>query len=193
MDNLEIFVDVLGFEGLYEVSNYGNVKSLPKGNGNGNRTRILKKEVRANGATNYNRVTLCKNSTTKRFFVHRLVAIHFIPNEQKKPCVNHIDNNGENNNVNNLEWCTAKENKKHSMKQGRHFKALKLATEKASDRAKEKTTQKAKSLLGDRFICTEKKNQANMIVFNCLCGAELKRRSNSVVVKRGGICSKCAS
>ena len=64
----------------------------------------------------YLRVTLSKHSKTKRFQVHRLVAKAFIPNPENKPCVNHIDGNPSNNNVNNLEWCTYSENELHSYK-----------------------------------------------------------------------------
>lgn len=66
----------------------------------------------------YKRVTLCKNSITKRFVIHRLVALAFIPNPFNKPQVNHIDGNPSNNNMENLEWCTQSENMKHAFRTG---------------------------------------------------------------------------
>lgn len=62
----------------------------------------------------YHRITLSQNNIQKRFQTHRLVAEYFIPNPDNKPCVNHIDGNGMNNNVSNLEWCTYSENERHS-------------------------------------------------------------------------------
>lgn len=74
----------------------------------------LKKEK--NG---YYRVALSKNSKVKFLWVHRLVAMAFIPNPMNKPCVNHKDNNPLNNKLDNLEWCTYKENTQYAAKQGR--------------------------------------------------------------------------
>ena len=70
--------------------------------------------IKRGGKSEYRRVTLSKNGSVKRFQVHRLVAIMFIDNIKNKPCVNHIDGNGLNNKVSNLEWCTYSENEKHS-------------------------------------------------------------------------------
>lgn len=106
----EIFKPVSMYEGLYEVSNLGNVISLPKGDGNGNRTRLLK----ADYSSKYLRVTLCKEGITKRFLIHRMVAKEFITNPENKPFVNHKDLNKFNNSVTNLEWVTASENIKHA-------------------------------------------------------------------------------
>lgn len=77
--------------------------------------RILKPDISAH---KYPRVTLCKDGTTKRFFVHRLVAIHFINNPDDLPMVNHIDGVKANNHISNLEWCTCKENTIHAFKTG---------------------------------------------------------------------------
>ena len=86
------------------VSETGIIRSKNK--------KILKKEIMRNG---YERVTICNNGKHKHCLVHRLVALAFIPNPNKKPCVNHKDGNKLNNNVNNLEWCTYKENELHSI------------------------------------------------------------------------------
>ncbi len=115
----ETYKDILGYENLYQVSNLGNVKSLPKSDGNGNRERLLKLEVCAKNHTSYYRVSLSKNGVVNRYQVHQLVAQAFIQNLDGKPLVNHIDNNPSNNQVCNLEWCTAKENRLHAATQNR--------------------------------------------------------------------------
>ena len=115
----EIFKDIDGYEGLYQISNFGNVKSLPKRDGNGNRERILKQEIMKRDHTNYRRVAFSSNGIVKRFQVHRLVGLAFISNPENKAQINHIDNNGENNNASNLEWATSFENMRHSYNQGR--------------------------------------------------------------------------
>ena len=117
----EVYRDIIGYEGKYQVSNLGNVKSLPKGDGNGNKERLLKQEINKRKHTNYRRVSLSSNGNVKRFLVHRLVGEAFIANPDNKPQINHIDNNGENNNSNNLEWVTGSENMIHAEKQGRNI------------------------------------------------------------------------
>ena len=118
----EIWKDIEGYEGLYQVSNLGRVKSLykfinnnPKSKSIGyySEERILKC---FNNKKGYKMVKLYKNTEhiTKR--VHRLVAQTFIPNPKKLPQVNHIDGNKINNKVSNLEWCTNRENQIHAWK-----------------------------------------------------------------------------
>lgn len=106
MTECEIWKTVKGFEGFYEVSSLGRVKSLGNGNSNNSKERILK-PVKCNG---YLRVPLWKDGKPKNFSVHRLVANAFIPNPLNLPQVNHKDENKENNCVDNLEWCTQKYN-----------------------------------------------------------------------------------
>ena len=96
---MEIWKDIKGYEGKYQISNYGNVKSL-----NYHRTgneKLMKPTLQNNG---YFWVMLCKPN--KRFLIHRLVADAFIQNPDNLPCVNHKDENKHNNHVDNLEWCT---------------------------------------------------------------------------------------
>lgn len=101
---MEIYKNILGFEGIYEISNYGNVKNIIK-------NKVLKPRKHTNG---YLRICLCKNSISKDFYIHRLVALNFIDNDLHKNEVNHIDGNKENNSYINLEWATRSENQKHA-------------------------------------------------------------------------------
>ena len=124
---MEIFKDIKDYEGLYQISNYGTVKSLYREITNKNGkiqsypSKVLKPEIFDMESSKYARVTLSKNHKTSRFLVHRLVAQHFIPNTFDKQFVNHVDNNGLNNHYLNLEWCTHSENMLHAQKQGRLF------------------------------------------------------------------------
>ena len=96
-----IWKDIKGYEGLYKVNNVGDVLSIArKGNWRGN--HLL---VPSNDGNGYRQVNICKNGKLKSVKVHRLVAEAFIPNPYNLPCVNHKDENKENNRVENLEWC----------------------------------------------------------------------------------------
>ena len=113
----EIWKDIKGYEGLYQVSNLGRVKSLDKiivtidRKNRCQKGKILKLQISKYG---YNVITLWNNNISKQFKVHRLVAIAFIPNPNNLPQINHIDEDKLNNKIDNLEWCTALENNHHS-------------------------------------------------------------------------------
>ena len=116
----EIWKPIKGYEGLYEVSNYGRIRSFDtyrKGR-NGSirfcKGRILKFHTHQQG---YLYVGLWKNNKHKTYKVHRLVAQAFLPNPHNYPCVNHKDENKTNNNVDNLEWCTYEYNNKYGKMQ----------------------------------------------------------------------------
>lgn len=101
----ELWLPVKGYEGIYEVSNYGNVVSLNYRQTGERHTLRIK-----TGKDGYLRVTLCKKCICRSFLVHRLVAEAFIPNPGNKPFVDHIDTDRKNNCVLNLKWCNRKEN-----------------------------------------------------------------------------------
>lgn len=124
MSDKEIFVDIKGYEGLYQISNKGNVKSLArvvidsKGCKKPIAEKLLKKKLNSKG---YERVLLSINKVHKRYFVHRLVALHFVKNKfpDVYNVVNHLDCNPLNNNADNLEWTTHKGNSQHAVRSGR--------------------------------------------------------------------------
>lgn len=105
----EVFKDIEGYEGLYQVSNLGRVKSLNY-NKTGNE-RILSS---ANNGLGYYFVDLHKKGKKEKHFLHRLVAEAFLENPNNLPDVNHIDQNKQNNTISNLEWCTRKYNVRYS-------------------------------------------------------------------------------
>lgn len=111
----EIWKDIEGYEGLYQVSNFGKVKSLNYKRQN--KVKILKPSQTGKGAFK-GQGYLSLHLKNKQFKVHRLVAEAFIPNKENKPQINHKDGNKLNNNSNNLEWCTNSENQKHAWKNG---------------------------------------------------------------------------
>lgn len=115
----EVYKDIEGFEGLYQVSNLGNVKSLNYNNTK--KEKLLKPIINSNG---YKRVSLYKNKTRKTYDVHRLVAQSFIENPNNLPCINHKDESRTNNIVTNLEWCTYKYNTNYGTCIARMVKAL---------------------------------------------------------------------
>lgn len=115
----EIWKDIKEYEGLYQVSNLGRVRSCKREIKMRNQFTGI--EYYLNPWTDnkgYKRADLMKNGKKKSKQVHRLVAEAFIENPYNKPQVNHIDGNPKNNNVSNLEWNTAKENSQHAIRTG---------------------------------------------------------------------------
>jgi hypothetical protein len=108
---IEIYKDVVGYEGIYQVSNLGNVKKIYKKYPNG----IILKPIYNHG---YFRIGLWQNNNKKIYYIHRLVAQSFIKNPNNYPFINHINGIKNDNNVNNLEWCTQAQNNKHAIEMG---------------------------------------------------------------------------
>ena len=127
-------VDVVGFEGLYKVSEDGVIYTFS--NRNGKYNYPLRQNLDKDG---YAYVKLFKNGKYHNARVNRVVAKAFIPNPQNKPIVNHIDFNRANNNVCNLEWTTAKENSQHSSKAGRYDSKCKRKVVSIDKNGNEKT------------------------------------------------------
>ena len=107
---IEVWRDIVGYEGFYQVSNTGRVKAVTRkvsaGKNSNHKYLTCYEHLLHPFYSKYVRVQLSRDGKTKCFSVHRLVAEAFIPNPNKLPCVNHKDENPKNNNVNNLEWCT---------------------------------------------------------------------------------------
>lgn len=138
--NIEIWRDIPGYEGLYQVSNLGNVKSV-------SRTVIRKNNIKhtlkgrklkiSKDRLGYLIVNLCKNNTKKTFKIHRIVLMAFKPVlGMENLQVNHKDEKRSNNNIDNLEWCTAKYNnnygnhsKNMAVTQGRKIRCIETGAE----------------------------------------------------------------
>lgn len=104
MENIK---DIQGFESIYKITSDGvvyNKKGMPL------------KQYKCSSGKTYYQVCLCKNGFAKHFLVHRLVATHFLPNNDNKKVVNHINGIKTDNRVENLEWCTFSENQIHSIR-----------------------------------------------------------------------------
>ena len=120
MSNMkEVWKDIVGFEGLYQVSDMGKVKSLGRMCKNRFGYRYKPERIMSQSLLGgYSAVGLYKNGKQTSLLVHRLVAISFIPNPENKKEVNHIDLCKTNPACNNLEWCTKQENMNHAKNNG---------------------------------------------------------------------------
>lgn len=170
-DIAEEWRDIAGYEGLYQVSNLGRVKSLPKYN--------IKdpKILSLINVKNYHNVNLFRDKTQRRHQVHRLVAKAFLPNPDNLPVVNHIDGNGLNNNVENLEWCTQSYNTVHAIRIGRLDPTLRW---KASAKVCSKKVVRDDGVVFESGTAAAKAlgvDQAN--ISRCLCGKRKQTKGHS--------------
>ena len=151
---MEVWKDILGYEGIYQVSSTGKVKSLARAimNKHGRLQnypeKLLTPDVHKTTNCNYLRVSLSRDHIVTRFLVHRLVAEAFLSNDQNKPYINHIDNNGANNNIDNLEWCTHSENMIHAQNQGRLFSSQSLGGKLGSAKEVKAAIKNSENLVG---------------------------------------------
>lgn len=115
-NNIEIWKPVVGYEGLYECSSLGNVRSLDRIDSVGR--RIKGKHIKPlESRFGYHRLSLCKEGKVITHSVHRLVAEAFLPNPDNKPCVDHINTDRTDCRVENLRWVTIKENNENPLTQ----------------------------------------------------------------------------
>ena len=121
---MEIWKDIIQYEGLYKVSNLGNIKSIKK--------NIILSSGDCNG---YKLVSLSKKGKQKTYYIHRIVGQHFVLNEFMKPQINHINGIKSDNRVKNLEWCTHNENMQHAFNIG-------LLNRKGENNSRSKLTKK---------------------------------------------------
>ena len=120
MSTHEVWKDIKEYEGLYQISNKGNIK---------NKNKELKQDENKKG---YMCITLHKKGKKKKKGIHRIVAETFIQNNESKKQVNHIDGNKKNNSIENLEWVTPKENIRHAEKNKLRNSILKNPNSKLS-------------------------------------------------------------
>lgn len=109
--NTEIWKDIKGFEGYYQISSLGRVRSLDRWGKGIKKFYEGKIIAQSKHPTGYMIVSLCKDAKAKTVFMHRLIAEAFIPNPDNKPEVNHINTIRDDNRIENLEWCTRQENR----------------------------------------------------------------------------------
>ena len=145
----EEWKDVPGFEGVYQASNIGRIRTVDRiGETCYGATRKLKGRVVAENGGNrgYLRVSTRKYGV---MFAHRLVAITWIPNDKNLPVINHIDGNKSNNHPSNLEWCTQPDNVRHGFNTGLTPRKMILKGDKCIS---SKLTEKKVSLIKRRLI-----------------------------------------
>lgn len=115
----EIWKDIKGYEGLYQVSNIGRVKSLKRHRrGSGKELVCVNEKIKAlqDNGHGYMTTTLYQNNKGQVVYIHRLVAVAFISNPNNLPCVNHINEDKSNNSASNLEWCSYEYNNNYGTK-----------------------------------------------------------------------------
>lgn len=149
--------EIRDYEGLYEINSNGKIRSVPR---NGTKGGILKYCVNKDG---YYTVSLCKNKKRKTYSVHRLVALHFLPNNDDTMQVNHINENKLDNRVCNLEWVTTKENINHGT------------------RTKRQVETRNKKLYTQKVVCIDKKTMQIVREFDNIPQAS----------EQMGICREC--
>ena len=170
---IEEWRPVVGYEGLYEVSNHGNVRSCDRVDCDGRHRRGT--TMKQHEACGYMRVGLRKNGVQRKYLVHRLVAQAFVSGYRDGMEVNHIDENPLNNLVTNLEWVTSTENKNHGTR-----------TERVSEKLKE-TSKDCKPVV----MMLESGEEIQEFVSLTEAGKQLGIHRSAIAraIKRGGTAS----
>ena len=163
---MEIWREIDNYDGNYQISSYGGVKTTS--NEFTRKERILSALITPKG---YHRVRLYKNNKSKFIYIHRLVALYFLPNIDNKEEVNHIDGDKNNNNVNNLEWSTHKENMDHSIVNGLSTQGIKNSHSKLTEIQVIDIFNKAKS-----GVSTNDLTKEYNVSKTCIDGIKSKRQ-----------------
>lgn len=137
MTDLNDFVPVKGYEGLYLISQNGDIYSLIT-------NKIMSSHYLPNG---YKQLRLTKDKVHKHKLVHRLLAEAFIPNPENKPCIDHIDGNSRNNSISNLRWCTVKENSNNPITKGRNQSLRRPWPKMSEDAIRKRSTKNHKPVV----------------------------------------------
>lgn len=126
----EIWKDIKGYEGYYQISNLGRVKGLKRKVNSSNGEREIKETILnfTDNGNGYKIIGLCRYDKRINFYIHRLVADAFVDNPYNEKEINHIDYDKSNNRVDNLQWCNRKENIMHSLKNRPMFSNTKTNT-----------------------------------------------------------------
>lgn len=199
-------LDVLGYEGLYKVREDGQIRSLDRYNIDLNGKRkfypgcVLSPTIHKRKHTSYKSVVLSKKGKTKKWSVHTVVGIAFVPNPDNKPHLNHIDNNGLNNHYTNIEWCTHSENMLHAQKQGRLFASQSKAGKVAGNIVKRKAQILSDAYLNTRIndwyiksYDTTKKIKKYVIAECCLCKKEYSVYLSTITTEASKHCKSCGT
>ena len=155
-----MYRDIEGYEGLYAVDEKGNVWSYEKISPFGINGGVVKRggyilKTSRTKRTTHQRVTLIKSGKRKQHFVHRLVALAFIPNPDNLPFVNHKDCDPTNNHVSNLEWCTAKQNSIHAYQKGRWTPPNQAGGKNANSKLTEANVVEIRAMYTEVKNCSE--------------------------------------
>lgn len=159
----EVFEDLKGYEDSYQISDSGRI--FTKRRLIGNQIYYGKELVPQLTSDGYLKVTLSKNCKSKKYYLHRLVAIQFLDNLDNLSQVNHIDGNKLNNSITNLEWCTKQENQNHAIRTG----LMQIGQERPSSKLTEQQVleiYKLKGVLKAQDIADRYKVSKNTI--NCI-------------------------
>lgn len=149
--------DIVGYEGLYQISNLGRIKRLVSPKCKKERLLAITKDLKYG----YCRVLLSKENKARRFLIHRLLAEHFIPNPENKPCIDHINGVRDDNRIENLRWCTHLENNNFPLARENNSIAQKaLAQNESLKKKRSEATKRAMENpeLRKRISETRKKN-----------------------------------